>query len=432
MLHPFQVRGGDHEDAGHLGLPARCDGRRGRPGCDCGRGERNLASGGAWTRGRNDDHRLSRTARHRRARRETLDRADGRRHPVAARRPTYNALLALLPGLVTNVTDPVAGPSSTAFPLHGGRQNEGRLTLDGLTIGSPPSGNSAASYDVDVARAQEVTFTISGGLGESETAGLVVNIVPNAGGGTTHGSVFASGSGRAFQSNNLTSSQIEQGAIAAAAVCEALRSLGDARRFDRPADRLWYFFAAHKGSSTRNSTNDATTNANAGDADEWRYVPDLSRPALFRQDVRKRQRPRLTWRPAERHKLSGFWDAQALCRSMYGRNARPLRTPARLPKPLACSGGGSTSPRRPGPRHSRIVCCWKPATAARSSAPATSSAIPIPRGNLVRVVEQCASGCAANGNIPGAERIDRRISAWPTPARFHGRDRRPTSRARTR
>ena len=36
-----------------------------------------------------------------------------------------------------------------------------------------------------------------------------------------------------------------------------------------------------------------------------------------------------------------------------------------------------------------------------SSASATSSASPIPTRDLVRVVEQCASGCAANGNIPG-------------------------------
>ena len=68
-------------------------------------------------------------------------------------------------------------------------------SLDGLTIGSPPSGNSATSYVVDVGNAQEVTFTTAGGLGETETAGLVMNIVPKSGGNTTHGSLFASGTG---------------------------------------------------------------------------------------------------------------------------------------------------------------------------------------------------------------------------------------------
>ena len=114
---------------------------------------------------------------------------------------TYNALLPLIPGVVTNVNDTVTGPGDrTSFPIHGGRTNEGRLLLDGLTIGSPPSGNSATSYVVDVGNAQEVTFTTAGGLGESETAGLVMNIVPKSGGNTTHGSLFASGTGATFQS----------------------------------------------------------------------------------------------------------------------------------------------------------------------------------------------------------------------------------------
>ena len=59
---------------------------------------------------------------------------------------------------------------------------------------------------MDVGQAQEVTFTTSGGLGESETAGLVMNIVPKAGGNTMRGSLFASGTGEDFQSDNVTPS----------------------------------------------------------------------------------------------------------------------------------------------------------------------------------------------------------------------------------
>ena len=51
---------------------------------------------------------------------------------------SYNALLVLVPGVVTNVNDTVTGTATTSFPIHGGRQNEGRLSLDGLTVGSPP------------------------------------------------------------------------------------------------------------------------------------------------------------------------------------------------------------------------------------------------------------------------------------------------------
>ena len=84
-----------------------------------------------------------------------------------------------------------------------------------MNVGSPPSGNSATSYVVDVGQAQEVTFTTAGALGEVETAGLVMNIVPKTGGNTTRGSFFASGTGERLQSDNLTPALKDQGVTAA-------------------------------------------------------------------------------------------------------------------------------------------------------------------------------------------------------------------------
>ena len=65
------------------------------------------------------------------------------------------------------------------------------------------------------ANADPVTFTTSGGLGEWETAGLVMNIVPRTGGNTMRGSLFASGTGERLQSG-VSRALIEQGVIAGA------------------------------------------------------------------------------------------------------------------------------------------------------------------------------------------------------------------------
>jgi hypothetical protein len=105
----------------------------------------------------------------------------------------YNAVVILVPGVVTNLNDTVTGTTTTQFPIHGGRNNEGRLTIDGLNIGTPVGGNQPPGYVADVGNAQEVTFTTSGGLGEAETAGLVMNIVPKTGGNSVSGSIFFSG-----------------------------------------------------------------------------------------------------------------------------------------------------------------------------------------------------------------------------------------------
>src|SRR5262249_38149782 len=163
---------------------------------------------------------------------------------------TYNALLPLVPGVVTNSNDTVTATAATSFPIHGGRTNEGRLTFDGLNIGSPPSGNSATSYVVDVGNAQEVTFVTAGALGGSETAGLVMNIVPRSGGNTLHGSLFVSGSGENLQSSNLTQALSDQGVTAATPLSNVYDVTGT---IGGPIlkDRIWYFVNAHTGGSTR-------------------------------------------------------------------------------------------------------------------------------------------------------------------------------------
>ncbi len=128
---------------------------------------------------------------------------------------SYNGIVVIVPGVVTNLNDTVTGTATTQFPIHGGRNNEGRLTIDGLNIGNPPGGNQPPAYIADVGNAQEVTFITSGGLGETETAGLTMNIVPRTGGNRTTGSLFFSGTGQNFQANNLTPELQAQGVAAA-------------------------------------------------------------------------------------------------------------------------------------------------------------------------------------------------------------------------
>src|SRR5215467_12483525 len=128
---------------------------------------------------------------------------------------SYNGIVVIVPGVVTNLNDTVTGTATTQFPIHGGRNNEGRLTIDGLNIGNPPGGNQPPAYIADVGNAQEVTFITSGGLGETETAGLTMNIVPKTGGNKISGSVFFSGTGQNLQANNVTSELAQQGLAAA-------------------------------------------------------------------------------------------------------------------------------------------------------------------------------------------------------------------------
>ena len=94
------------------------------------------------------------------------------------------------PGVQTNNNNVNTGPVFAIFPIHGGRGVESRLTVDGLNISNPPGGNQPPNFTADIGNAQEVTMTTSGGLGEMETAGLTMNIVPKQGGNTPVGPVL--------------------------------------------------------------------------------------------------------------------------------------------------------------------------------------------------------------------------------------------------
>ena len=309
---------------------------------------------------------------------------------------SYNALVGLIPGVVTSGNDVVTSTATTSFPIHGGRTNEGRLLLDGLNVGSPPAGNSAASYVVDVGDAQEVTF-VAGGLGEVETAGLVMNIIPKAGGNTTRGSLFGSGTGEHLQSNNLTPAQERQGLVATPLkkVYDFSGTLGG----PISRNRAWYFVNGHTGGNTKPSAN-VYYNLNAGDRAKWLYAPDPARRE-YSDRTFENASARVTWQLTPRNKVGAFWDAQTLCRTCTG------ATP------------GGSEPTRITPEAVGVLGRSLHVTQATWVSPVSTTLLleaaftgtyfgvgnferePNPTRDLIRVAEQCASGCALNGNIPG-------------------------------
>lgn len=311
---------------------------------------------------------------------------------------SYLALVVLVPGVVTSGNDIVTGTATQSFPIHGGRSNESRLLLDGLTIGSPPSGNSGTSYTIDVGQAQEVTFATSGASGEVETAGLVMNVVPKTGGNIMRGSLFASGSGERLQGDNLTPALRAQG-VAAATPLTKVYDVSGTLGGPIIRDRVWYFVNAHTGGSTKESAS-VFYNLNAGDPARWLYAPDAERRA-YSDRTFENASGRITWQLTPRNKVGVFWDKQVLCRECTGAttgNSEPVRTSPEatgiLGRPLDV-----------------VQATWSSPATDRLLLEASFGGVYFGVGNferdpnitrgLIRVIEQCASGCAANGNLPG-------------------------------
>jgi hypothetical protein len=256
---------------------------------------------------------------------------------------SYSYLLNTVPGLQTNNNNVNTGPVFAIFPIHGGRGVESRLTVDGLNISNPPGGNQPPNFTADVGNAQEVTMTTSGGLGESETAGLTMNIVPKQGGNTISGLAFASGFSEGMQASNFTPELQARGATQPTPV-HRVYDVNTAVGGPIVKDRLWYYMSVRVQGQRQNTLN-VFYNQNAGNANAWTYVPDLSKPA-FSDRTWENYTPRITWQASARNKVSLAWDEQPVCRKCTGTTSLTGSPNFIFPTSPEADGHGEFSPQR--------------------------------------------------------------------------------------
>jgi hypothetical protein len=335
---------------------------------------------------------------------------------------SYNNLIQLIPNSVNQAgapTDVQVVPGMVVFGGFGGRSNEGRVNVDGISVGSAFNGAGVSSYIADVANAREIAMTTSGGLGESEGGGPSLNVLPKEGGNAVRGTFFAAGTTSGMVGSNYTQELRDRG----------LTTPGETRKVwdfnlgiggPIAKDRVWYYFNLREEGSER-TVPGMFANANAGDPTKWTYVADTNRPAVLAASYRITAL-RLTAQATPRNKFAVFWDQQLPCEggAAAGYDGGACRT-----SPSDFVYAGSTA--APTPSASAVAA---PETAgyrdygnrvsqARWTSPVNNRLLleagfgmyrsrygggqlpGLPTEDLIRVVEQCAPSCANNGNIPG-------------------------------
>ncbi|HVZ19956.1 MAG TPA: TonB-dependent receptor [Vicinamibacterales bacterium] len=335
---------------------------------------------------------------------------------------SYNSLMQLMPNTITQAgssSDVQTVPGMVVFGGSGGRSNEGRVNIDGISVGSAFNGAGVSSYIPDIGNAREVAMIASGGLGEAETGGPSLNIVPKEGGNAFQGSAYLSGVSKGMVGSNYSTDLQNRGLT----VPGDLRKIWDfTGAVGGPIlhDRLWFFSTAREEGSERGVAG-MFANKNAGDPTKFTYEADTTRPAVLAASYRM-YTTRLTLQATSRNKFTVFWDEQKPCEggaaADYSGNA--CRT---------SSGNlvyaGSTAPPTPSasatasPETAAYRDYGNRVNQARWTSPVSNRLLleagvgnyhsrwggkEVPGANvvdLVRITEQCAVTCAANGNIPG-------------------------------
>jgi hypothetical protein len=222
---------------------------------------------------------------------------------------SYNNVLQLVPGVVAGDGQVQLRPTMLLFTAHGGNAEDGRLTVDGINTGASRGGAGVSGYIPDMQNTAEVAFSVSGNLGEAETGGPQMTIVPKSGTNTLGGSFFLSALNDKMQGDNFDDDQLR--VLAAPAKSLLLRDYQASISGPIKQDRLWYFFN-HRGVDFADAIPGIFANKNAGDPTKWTYEPDYSRQGRI-DDSRRIFALRLTTQLTPRNKLSLFWDEQPRC-----------------------------------------------------------------------------------------------------------------------
>lgn len=190
---------------------------------------------------------------------------------------------------------------------------QGRVMVDGTIIntgGGAGIMGMTGGYVADIANAQEVNVQISGALGESETGGAALNIIPRTGGNRFSGNYFNSYTRRAwFDANNAAYPSINSN-------YPLISDLDVTGAFGGPIrrDRLWFFSAGRSWTKEAfNSQNENIwDNKNAG-IRGMNYQPDRSQPPLNLINWTRNVNARITYQASPKNKFNIFWDEGLTC-----------------------------------------------------------------------------------------------------------------------
>jgi hypothetical protein len=222
----------------------------------------------------------------------------------------YSAFTHLIPAINVQQND-FSGSNPalySVFQIHGGRRNEGQVLVDGMNGGY--QGMGVSGYVPEVGNAQEVVFSLSGGLGEATTGGPQMNIIPKQGGNNFSGSFFISGTGDKFQTGNLSADVIAKGLRAT----NSIKKLWDIHpSFGGPIvrDKVW-FYGTYRYQVSRQNVASMWVNRNAGDPTKWTYDPILTEQAVADGDWNNGS-GRITWQVTPRNKFSAWSSVQYHC-----------------------------------------------------------------------------------------------------------------------
>jgi hypothetical protein len=186
----------------------------------------------------------------------------------------YGAILNAIPGLMVDNNGLANTPTMTFFTARGGNTNEGRMTINGMTVAAAFNGGGVSSLAYDANNVEEVAVTVAGGMGESEIGGPAMNLVPKSGGNRFAGTMFWNYAGSWSSGNNIDDN-LRNLATPIASPPTIFHSYDINPSYGGPImkEKVW-FWGAYRKFDTSVAVPGVFANAYALDPTHWDYKQD--------------------------------------------------------------------------------------------------------------------------------------------------------------
>ncbi|MGE3511713.1 MAG: hypothetical protein AB7N65_22815 [Vicinamibacterales bacterium] len=228
---------------------------------------------------------------------------------------SFQNLGVLIPGVTggqvvgSTVNQDVGGGSGQSFmtlSIHGGRQQDQRIDLDGMSTSAWTRPDSSAIVFTD-GNIEEYNISVAANSAEVELGGVRINLIPREGGNAFRGAFFGNYTPPGLQAVNNNAELRALGLLDS----NRLKSMWNVNpTLGGPVvrDKLWFFFT-YTYSRTDTLVGDSYLNS---DVTAWDFVPDRTQQAVDDQ-YSKDASTRITWQISPKHKIGGYYSYNNTC-----------------------------------------------------------------------------------------------------------------------
>ena len=223
----------------------------------------------------------------------------------------YASLARMIPAAVFNGTD-VGGSAlqgtGGSVQIHGSRQQDQRVTLNGINTMTLQAGGNIGGQIPDVGSAAEVTVDHTAVSAELPTGGVRINFIPRDGGNRFAAATFFTFTNGSLASNNFTD-ELKAAGLTTPNEVKRNWDLNASAGGPIKRDKLWFWFSSRFIGTE--SWAPVAENLNAYKPTEFLYSPGPERGLLIGRSYNSSLRA--TWQASTKTKIAGTYKQDTWC-----------------------------------------------------------------------------------------------------------------------